>query len=197
MSYLGINFCWAVQAHDDRIVTMCVTDEGILTSAADRLVKMWSFEGLPIGVLVKSVQSGTKSSKWDLDLDVESIMRGENIELDGVVDKVDQLARSEDLPNIEEMDFSEMEPGANTAEFTKSDLRQRIDRTTSLLGLNFPVQGASREEYSELEAAMSDLDNRSTSSKSLESALFELKSPNSSVDYSVKLKQLSFVIQNH
>jgi hypothetical protein len=104
---------------------------------------------------------------------------------------VDELARKGDNPDINELDFTEMEPGDNSAEFTKSELRQRIDKTTSLLGLNFPITG--KKEYKELEDAMSDLDMKSVSSKSLESALFELKSPNSAVDYSAKLKQLTIL----
>ena len=37
------------------------------------------------------------------------------------------------------MDFSGLEPGAQSAEFSRSQLRQRIEKTSSILGINFPI----------------------------------------------------------
>ena len=52
-SYLGVRFNWSVEAHAACIVCCKVIPDGVLTSAADKLVKMWTFSGQPLGVLIQ------------------------------------------------------------------------------------------------------------------------------------------------
>ena len=49
-------------------------------------------------------------------------------------------AQEEDLPDINNMDFTGLEPGSESAEFARSTLRQRIEKTSQILGINFPVE---------------------------------------------------------
>ena len=140
-SYMGVDFKWAVQAHDDRIVTCLATPDGCLTSGADKLVKMWTMDGLPLGVLMQSVPVGSRSQKWNLILDAENIMADFEGELDEIIETVGEVEHSEDKPDIYNMDFATMEPGANAEDFTRSDLRQRIEQTSSNLGIHFPTEG--------------------------------------------------------
>ena len=167
--YHGVDFKWALQAHGDRIVTCLSTQHGCVTSGADMLVKMWTFGGEPLGVLMQSVPVGRRSQKWHLMLDAEAIMRQEDQELDEIIEQVEELAENPELPNIYGMDFATMEPGANAEDFTRSDLRQRIEQTTSKLGINFPVEG---EDIDQEEEDLSHLQG----SKTLERALHELRS---------------------
>ena len=56
------------------------------------------------------------------------------------MEEVDELAKDEDLPDITKMDFSGLEPGAESAEFSRSQLRQRIEKTSQILGISFPIE---------------------------------------------------------
>lgn len=140
MSYLGVKFSWFVTAHHDRIISTTVAAQyGILTSAADRLVRMWSFHGHPLGTLLQSVPVGSRSRSWDLLLDIDDIIQRENEELDELVTQAKAVANNPDKPDIDHLDFSGMQLGAESADFSRSVLRQRIEKTSTLLGLDFPT----------------------------------------------------------
>lgn len=197
-SYLGVNFIWAINAHHDRIISCTTTSRGILTSAADRLVKMWTLDGQLIGVLKQSVPIGAKSQAWHLDIDVEQILVNEKEELDGVIERVTILSQKKDMPDINHFDFSGMEPGVHAADFSKSELRLRIAKSGQLLGLNFPRADdfETQSESSYLESNSdhyNNIDSHSIASKALGTALKELKSVTPSVDYVEKTRQMTLI----
>jgi len=136
-SYLGIEFCWAIEAHDDRIITCQATSYGLLTSSADRLVKLWSFEGRPLGSLLQSVPVGLRNRSWEAIVDIETIIKKENEELDGIIEKVSHVLLSPSKPDISLIDFAGMENGAKAAEFSRSELRKRVDRSSKKLSIDF------------------------------------------------------------
>ena len=137
---LGVKFCWHVVAHEERIITIKFTTHGVLTASADCMVKMWSDQGEPIGELLQNIPVGARNPAWNMELDVVEKMRREDEELAGILEEVDELAKDEDLPDITKMDFSGLEPGAESAEFSRSQLRQRIEKTSQILGISFPIE---------------------------------------------------------
>jgi hypothetical protein len=146
MSYLGVKFRWGLSAHTDRIMTITViSGRGILTSAADRIVKMWSMEGEYLGNLLQSVPIGVRSRSWDLTLDVDKIIEKEQEELNEIIEQAKAVAADPDKPDIRTMNFSGMELGAESAGFSQSMLRQRIDKTAKILGLDFPDRGVKQQ----------------------------------------------------
>mmetsp|Transcript_9483 Transcript_9483/g.20785 ORF Transcript_9483/g.20785 Transcript_9483/m.20785 type:complete len:1383 (-) Transcript_9483:151-4299(-) len=209
MSHLGVRFRWAISAHSDRIISCECTPSGIITSAADRLVRMWTYDGLPIGTLLQSVPIGTRSKGWDLVLDVQSIIARENAELDGIIDQVTALSNNDSKPDITGMDFTGMQLGAESAEFSQSVLRQRIERTTKILGLDFSNadRPADMLDGSSVSPSLSPSLSPSvspspsvsvsvsTAHKSLADALGEIKSTDSTVDYESKTRNLSYIQQ--
>jgi hypothetical protein len=199
-AYQGVDFCWALDAHNDRIITCASTPYGVLTSAADRLVKMWTFDGLPVGTLLQSVPVSTRSRTWDLVLDVKSIIERENQELDAMIDQVTELSLRVDRPNIDHMDFTGMQLGADSADFSRSQLRQRIEKTGKILGLDFPSHKQIHPRHGSPRGLLDDssvLEASTVTSvnKSLEDALREIKSTDSAVDYDTKTKQMSYIQQ--
>jgi hypothetical protein len=52
-SYQGVKFKWSIEAHSACILCCRAAPDGVLTSGADKLVKMWSFTGHPLGVLIQ------------------------------------------------------------------------------------------------------------------------------------------------
>lgn len=52
-SYQGVKFNWSIEAHSASILCCTAVPDGVLTSGADKLVKMWSFSGHPLGVLIQ------------------------------------------------------------------------------------------------------------------------------------------------
>ncbi len=190
MSYLGVKFKWCVLGHHDRVITAtCIPTFGLLTSAADRIVKMWTFDGVPLGQLLQSVPVGTRSRSWDLTLDVDSIIDKENEELDEIIESAKAVANDNDKPNIYNMDFTGMQIGSESADFSRSMLRQRIEKSSQILGLDFPHQKSNRDDVTVSDASVS------SSNKSLVEALKEIKSTDSAVDYDSKNKQLSYIQQ--
>jgi WD40 repeat protein len=185
MSYLGVDFKWSVTAHDDRIITMKCTPEGVLTSGADMLVKMWNFNGEPVGVLLQSVPSGARARSWKLQLDVEGIMAKENEELDVIIDDVEQLkGRIDELPDIETYDFSGLEPGSQSADYSQTELRQRIEKTKKILGIDFPTEAevAERRRKRIAECINDDSTVGSETTKSIIDAMQESRSNEPSKD---------------
>jgi WD40 repeat protein len=217
MSNMGINFVWSLLAHNDRIVTCHCTSSGILTSAVDRLVKMWTFNGEPIGRLLQSVPTGVRNKAWKLELDAAAIMKRENEELDEILHKVDVLASKTDNPSIEEGDFTGLDPGENAADFNRSELRRRIDITGKLLGLDFSTNAnnsrressatlnddafgfnlsVSTEPSTQLDSLSKEMKHASihsssVGSKTVDSAMKELKSLSSSINYDSYNRSLS------
>lgn len=192
MAYLGVKFKWSVAAHHDRIIyCKLVPKLGLLTSAADRLVKMWTLQGEPLGTLLQSVPVGTRSRSWDLVLDIDSIIQKENEELDQIIENALTVANDPAKPNIEELDFTGMTVGNESADFSQSVLRQRIEKSAKILGLDL----SSNKNYLKDDMTISDQSVVSASSKSLAEALKELKSTDSAVDYELKTKQMSFIQQ--
>lgn len=141
-------FVWALEsAHTDRVVAIEATEKGVLSSGADKLVRMWTFDGVAIGVLLQSVPTGQPSQRWALDHDVTGIIAREEAELDELISEVQVLAGPETAkPNIWEADCAGMEPGPGSADYTRSELRQRIDQTSQNLGLEFPVEEDQHED---------------------------------------------------
>ena len=190
MAYLGVDFLWTIQAHEDRIITCKCTEHGILSSAADMLVKMWTFEGTPVGVLLQNVPVGIPGRHWKLSIDVDAIREREEGELDEIIENVGEIVKDSDKPDIEDMDFSGMEPGSHSAEFTYSELRQRIEETSKKLGMDFPVD---KGQFSQLDQDDSIFESGTiaSGSKSLQAALHEIKSPEGAVNYQAKFNKLS------
>jgi hypothetical protein len=52
-SYQGVKFNWSIEAHSACILCCRAAPDGVLTSGADKLVKMWSSAGQPLGVLIQ------------------------------------------------------------------------------------------------------------------------------------------------
>lgn len=146
MSYLGIRFRWALPlAHVDRVISATIMPgHGLLTTGADRLVKLWNMRGESLGTLLQSVPIGMRSQHWDLLLDIDGIVRRENEELDEVVLQAKQVAQNPDKPDIRRMDFKGMELGEESASFSRSVLRQRIEKSAQLLGLDFPSHDSNK-----------------------------------------------------
>ena len=173
---LGVRFCWHVMAHEERILAIKFTKHGVLTSSADCMVKMWSDEGEPIGELLQNIPIGSRNPSWKMELDVVEIMRREDEELAGILEEVGELAKDEDLPDITKMDFSGLEPGAQSAEFSRSQLRQRIEKTSQILGISFPI-----EDKRSVGKFVGDCDDASTvsgMSSTIASTFKEAKSKN-------------------
>lgn len=207
MAYLGVKFMWGLTAHSDRVVSVTIIPgRGLISTAGDRLVKMWTFEGLPLGTLLQSVPVGTRNRNWTLVLDVDAIIDKENEELDEIIEKAREVAAASDKPDIRTMDFTGMQLGAQSADFSQSALRQRIDRSAVILGLDFPSsthrEKLARALSSDKSKDDSTVGDRSVDSsantaggKSLVDALKELKSTDAAVDYELKTKQMSYIQQ--
>jgi len=194
MSYMGVDFKWSLTAHEDRIIHCKTTLQGVFTSGADKLVKMWTFEGLPIGVLLQSVPTGAFSSTWDLDLDVEAIMAREDEELDEVILQVKELTAAGEQPDIYEADYTGMEPGSESADYTQSELRQRIEKTGANLGLDFPTGGERAQAIvngrDEEDPDIGSITS-SNKSKTLTNALKELRSTRAASEFREQKKDLT------
>jgi len=86
------------------------------------------------------VPHGVHGKEWQLHLDVMGIMDREDDELDQILHKVEYIAADPDRVDITHGDFAGLEPGSKSAEFTRSELRQRIGQTSKILGIEFPVE---------------------------------------------------------
>lgn len=206
MSYLGVQFIWSLLGHSDRIIQISLVPSfGLLTSGADRLVKMWNFDGKPIGTLLQSVPVGTKSRSWDLSFNIDRILQEENKNLDKIIESARAIAESPSKPDIDRMDFRGMQVGSESADFSKSELRQRIEKSAKILGLDFPqdskhfhVNGLhDNNGHKKDDATIGDqsLASSATGGKSLVEALKEIKSTDSAVDYELKTKQMTIIQQ--
>jgi hypothetical protein len=200
MAYLGVQFKWAMTAHHDRLINLTVIPgRGFITTAADRMVKMWKFDGQPLGTLLQSVPVGVRNRNWFLEMDVDAMVQHENRELDEIIARATYVSEDPRKPEIESMDFSGME----TADFAQSALRQRVDRSAKILGLDFPSntthaghgdKGLDDSSVSD-QSILSLSTSLSSINKPLGDALKELKSTHAAVDYQLKTKQLSYIQQ--
>jgi WD40 repeat protein len=161
------HFCWAIAAHEESILCCVWCINGILTSATDRLVRMWNFEGHPIGNLFHSVPAGVRSADWNLKLDIDTLMKNEHDELDEVMDEVGELAHGTDIPEIDKNNLTSMIPGFEAAKYSESSFKKIIDRSALILGID--IQNSSRDDASDANSLGSQL------SKHSQSALKELK----------------------
>jgi hypothetical protein len=185
---------------------------------------MWTLDGKPLGVLLQSVPVGTKSRSWEFNVDVERIIKAENENLDTVIERAVKVARSPSKSDLNTLDFAGMEVGAESADFSKSELRQRIEKSAKILGLDFPRNESSKHHRMIIPLPTTtttmnfNSDNSSfgggglrkedsitlgenasiassQASKSLIDALKELKSTDSAVDYDLKTKQMTLIQQ--
>lgn len=162
-----VNFCWAIAAHDESILTTTWCPNGIITSATDRQVRMWSIEGFIIGHLFHSVPVGVHSEHWNLQLDVDTLMKNEQDELDEVMNEVEELANGSDIPEIDKNNLTSMIPGFEAAKYSESSFRKIIDRSALILGID--MQATGHDDNSDVTSLPSQ------TSKSSQDALKELK----------------------
>ena len=147
---VGIDFVWSLSAHNQRITALVTSEHGIISSGDELLVKMWDFDGNQIGVFLQSVPIGKRSPQWHLDLDIANIMDRENAELDMIMGEIQELEEDNEQPNIFAMDFSGLKPGSKeSAQFSMSELRQRVEKSKELLGIDFPVGNNAKDDTSE------------------------------------------------
>lgn len=216
-SYHGINFRFTLFAHQDRIISCKCIDYGFVTSSADRLVKVWTYQGIPLGSLLSSVPVGIKDSKWKLELNIKKAMEHEEEELKELKDNVNKIANDCDTANIETSDFTGMDPGPNAADFNRSELRRRIELSGKYLGLNFPKgddqplnssnnvlsvsnsyigstvkTGDDESSLYSIDSYGSGLLSASSASKSVNDAMTELKSIHPGMDYQGKTQTLTY-----
>lgn len=91
-----------------------------------------------------------------------------------------------------------MQNGAESADFSRSELRQRIEKSAQILGLDFPQKHDSKFESKfkdDSTIGEHSVSSHATGSKSLVEALKEIKSTDSAVDYELKTKQMTFIQQ--
>eukprot|EP01041_Mallomonas_annulata_P000978 gene978-1912_t len=137
-SYLGVEFCWTLAAHKQSIVHCNWTRYGLLTSCTARLLKMWTGDGRPIGILMQGVPIGMRSQMWNLELNIDSIVKNENEELNKTMDKVIEISKDSNLPDIRHhFSSSSLESSAEIAKLSTSSLRKRIEKSGRILGLIF------------------------------------------------------------
>lgn len=136
-AYLGVKFNWAVEAHEACMLHIRVAPESVLTSATDCLVRMWSHEGVYMGVLIESIPEGVKSYQWLFEADVQGAIEKETAQVSDLVDKVQTLLHDTEKPELESNDFYGLSKGQEAPEFTQSELRKRISETSAILGVAF------------------------------------------------------------
>lgn len=167
-SYVGIKFNWAVEAHAACGNYCKAIPDGVLTTAADKLVKMWSFDGLPLGVLIQSVPEGARSRMWSLEIDVEPAMAREVQDLDDVIVQVQELVKDTDKPELEGFDFSGIDPGEHSIAFSRSELRKRIERTSTILGVDFAINNKVQQMCLSRQHSARQLKSQGNSLKNIE-----------------------------
>lgn len=61
-------------------------------------------------------------------------------ELEQVIKQVQELAVDGTRPELDGYDFTGIEPGDFSTSFSRSELRQRIEKTSSILGVDFAAR---------------------------------------------------------
>jgi hypothetical protein len=149
-SYLGIEFGWTVYAHEENIIQCKYTKHGLITSSSDKLLKMWTYEGTPIGILMEGVPIGMKNVKWNLELDIESLVDKENKKLQMLMQMLMQvvikISLDTNLPNIKKIikliytyfySYVAIDSSVYISHLSTSSLRKRIQHSSRILGLTF------------------------------------------------------------
>lgn len=168
ISFMGVKFCWMIQAHEEGILALSWHKEGILTSSTDNLVKMWTKDGRPVGTLLHSVPVGLRSQNWDLNINVVEIMKKEDSELREILNVVDEIAFKSQSDKAEELEE------ADATKFSRSSLRKRIEMSGKILGLDFNGDlDTIPEAYDTEEQSIASMQSNTT--KSSRVALEELK----------------------
>jgi hypothetical protein len=171
IAFMSVEFCWAIQGHNETIIECVATRHGVLTSSTDNLVKMWTSDGLFIGTLLHSIPVGIRSHSWDLPIDIQSIRAQEERDLDQMMDQLREMNRnmkrtslhlhssgdpSQDNPTDHTASYIQRntlsrQGTADGARLGQSSLRKRIEMSGRLLGLDFPTDlESSREEVQRL-----------------------------------------------
>mmetsp|Transcript_10420 Transcript_10420/g.15848 ORF Transcript_10420/g.15848 Transcript_10420/m.15848 type:complete len:1219 (+) Transcript_10420:174-3830(+) len=189
IAFMGVKFCWAVQGHQESIIYCSATPKGILTSSTDLLVKMWTFDGLLVGVLLHSAPMGVRSPNWDLSIDIAAIREREERELDAILAEIVELAKQENASQ----DVGNILNSTDEAKFSRSSLRKRIEMSSRILGLDFsgetyPDDPVAEESPVHLEEEDS---HASSASKSTKNAIDESKNIHRQPGLKVKKKSLS------
>jgi hypothetical protein len=111
-------------------------------------------------------------------------------ELDGVIEEVQVLVRSKHRPELEGYNFNGIEPGGNSNAFVRSELRQRIEKTSTILGVDFPVLDGKISTGGDFDDIFTDLANwvsytkgsKSSASQSIGISLLQTKSYDSALN---------------
>ena len=140
----SVKFRWALQGHNETIIACVMSADGILTSSTDSLVKMWTFDGILIGILLHNILTGVKSLHWNISIDLDAVRAQEELELDHLMDQLHQIQEEKKREKKEigdkedfEFELSETESAVAEAKFSRSTLRKRIDMSSKILGLDF------------------------------------------------------------
>lgn len=202
LNHLGVNFEWAVAAHNVRMTAICNTSRGILTAAdgeiyyssvicplkhIDLLVKLWSSEGYIMGVLKQNVLSGMRSPTWNLTVDVEPYIEKEETKVAEILSEVDTCEEQEISNDLSNYDLSLRPSTALSAIFARSELRKRIDLSSKILALDFNSTADSKTQamyaifsddrsLSSIADSISIASSLSKASKSSAQALLDLRS---------------------
>jgi hypothetical protein len=66
-----VDFVWGLEmAHESDITSVQVSPQGVLTGSTDRCTRMCTSGGTPVGLLQQSIKVGTRSARWNLEVDV-------------------------------------------------------------------------------------------------------------------------------
>jgi hypothetical protein len=148
----AVKFRWALQGHNETVISCILSANGILTSSTDSLVKMWTFDGLLVGVLLHNILTGLKSIHWNISIDLNAVRNKEEQELDELMnqlhDQREEKKREFEQQQVENENKggvrrgegegdNETENAVAEAKFSRSTLRKRIELSSKLLGLDF------------------------------------------------------------
>lgn len=158
IAFMTVEFCWDLQGHNETIIECVATKHGVLTSSTDNLVKMWTCDGLFIGILLHSIPVGIRSHSWDLPIDISSIREREEKDLDEMMEQLHEMNRNIKRNSSNYSSFNASAPSPTSQQRTaisrqstgetrlgQSSLRKRIEMSGKLLGLDFSTTDSSRE----------------------------------------------------
>jgi WD40 repeat protein len=175
-NFMGVKFCWSLHGHDESIICCTATQHGVITSSTDNLVKMWTFDGLLVGVLLHSATSGIRSANWDLTIDIPAIREREEREVDSIMDEIMEIGKH-DKNTVAADDKPVVLNSSDEAKFSRSSLRKRIEQSSRILGLDFTAEMYPSDDQSDCSSLVEDDDMSmaSTTSKSTKNAIDEAK----------------------
>lgn len=175
-NFMGVKFCWSLHGHDESIICCTATQFGVITSSTDNLVKMWTFDGLLVGVLLHSATSGMRSPNWDLAIDIPAIREKEEEEVDYIMAQIMELGKHDKHVVVSD-DKPIVLNSSDEAKFSRSSLRKRIEQSSRILGLDFTAEMYPSDEMSESSSIIDedDMSMASTTSKSTKNAIDEAK----------------------